>query len=137
MERFSTRSGGYLIMTAEQIEQALGLTPFSLTLNGDGPQFAVPELTPEQIAQARVKLTPELFIVPAWRIRTILRQRGILTQVEALIADLPEQPRIVVEEQMKSSNFERDHPLIAQIGSALGLSASDLDQIFVDAELLT
>lgn len=74
--------------------------------------------------------------LPAWRIRAILRRRGLLDTVEAMIAQLPEPPRIVVEEQMKSSSFERNHPIIEQFGAALGLSSADLDDIFREADAL-
>lgn len=74
--------------------------------------------------------------LPAWRIRTVLRRRGLFGQVNALIAKLPEPPRIVVEEQMESSQFERNHPIIEQFGAALGLSAADLDDIFREADAL-
>lgn len=74
--------------------------------------------------------------LPAWRIRTILRRRGLLDSVNAMIAQLSESSRIVVEEQMQSSNFERDHPMIVQFGAALGLTSDDLDDIFREADAL-
>lgn len=74
--------------------------------------------------------------LPAWRIRTVLRRRGLLETVEAMIAQLSEPPRIVVEEQMKSSSFERNHPIIEQFGAALGLTSAQLDDIFREADAL-
>lgn len=66
----------------------------------------------------------------------ILRRRGLFGQVQAIIAKLPEPPRIVVEEQIESSQFERNHPIIEQFGAALGLTSAELDDIFREADAL-
>lgn len=74
--------------------------------------------------------------LPAWRIRTVLRRRNLFGQVQAMVAQLPEPTRIVVEEQLESSMFERNHPIIEQFGEALGLTSSELDDIFREADAL-
>lgn len=74
--------------------------------------------------------------LPAWRVRTVLRRRGLLGQVNALIAKLPEPQRILVEEQIESAQFERNHPIIEQFGAALGLTSEQLDDIFREADAL-
>lgn len=107
------------------------------------PTGEEPMITPGQVLSydrsGWVVLTVEApvpTVLPSWRIRTVLRRRGLLESVEALIAQLPEPSRIVAEEQMNSSSFERGHPLIGQIGAALGLSSADLDAIFIEAAAL-
>ena len=75
-------------------------------------------------------------VLPAWRVRAVLRRRGLAEAVDTMIAALPEPQRIVVEEQMKSSNFERHHYIIEQFGAALGLSSDDLDDIFREGAAL-
>ena len=74
--------------------------------------------------------------LPAWRIRAVLRKRGLLTSVKALLAQLPADVRAVAEEQINDSKFERDHPLIGQLGAALSLTSKDLDDIFREADAL-
>lgn len=124
--------------TAAEIENLLGLPSGTLTITErNGEHTYSPELSNEQLARVKMASLGAAFVVPAWRIRTVLRRRGLLDQVEAMIATLPEPSRIVVEEQMQSSNFERGHTIISQFGAALGLTEAQLDEIFIEAELLT
>ena len=74
--------------------------------------------------------------LPAWRIRAVLRKRGLLSNVKALLAQLPDDVRAVAEEQINDSKFEREHPLIGQLGKALNLTDKDLDDIFREADAL-
>ena len=74
--------------------------------------------------------------LPAWRIRAVLRKRGLLRNVKALLAQLPSEVGAVAEEQLNDSKFEREHPLIGQLGAALNLSSKDLDDIFREADAL-
>lgn len=74
--------------------------------------------------------------LPAWRIRVVLKQRGLLNNVKQLIAALPQSARDIAEEQLIDSKFERHHPLIDQLGAALGLTSDDLDDIFSEADAL-
>ena len=124
--------------TPAEIEALLGMPTGSLIITeSNGVCSFTPDLTNEQKARVKMACLGTAFVVPAWRIRTVLRRHGLLDAVEAMIAQLPSPPRVVVEEQMKSSNFERNHPLIEQFGAALGLTSAQLDDIFVEAELLT
>ena len=74
--------------------------------------------------------------LPAWRIRAVLRKRGLLANVKTLLAQLPADVRAVAEEQLNDSKFERDHPLIGRLGAALNLTDKDLDDIFREADAL-
>lgn len=74
--------------------------------------------------------------LPAWRIRVVLKNRNLLNTVKQAIATLPKAQRDVAEEQLVDSKFERDHPLIGQLGAALGLTSKDLDDIFREADAL-
>ncbi len=74
--------------------------------------------------------------LPAWRIRASLKNRGLLANVKTLIASLPKEQRDIAEEQFVDSRFERDHPLIGQLGAALKLTSKDLDDIFREADAL-
>ena len=124
--------------TASEIESLLGLGAGTLTITcRNGECSFAPTLSDEQLARVKMANLGSAFFVPAWRIRTVLRRHGLLDQVEAMVASLPEMPRIVVEEQMRSSNFERGHPIISQFGASIGLTGSQLDDLFIEAELLT
>lgn len=74
--------------------------------------------------------------LPAWRIRVVLKQRGLLNNVKQLINSLPAEQKAIAEEQLVDSKFERGHPLIEQLGMALGLTSKDLDDIFREADAL-
>jgi hypothetical protein len=74
--------------------------------------------------------------LPAWRIRAVLKQRGLLNNVKQLISSLPAEQKAIAEEQLVDSKFEREHPLINQLGAALNLSSKDLDDIFREADAL-
>ena len=74
--------------------------------------------------------------LPAWRIRAVLRKRGLLASVKALLAQLPADVRAVAEEQLVDSKFEREHPLINRLGAALNLTSKDIDDIFREADAL-
>ena len=74
--------------------------------------------------------------LPAWRIRVVLKRRGLLNSVKQLIAALPEEYKTIAEEQLIDSKFEREHPLIGQLGKALNLTDKDLDDIFREADAL-
>lgn len=74
--------------------------------------------------------------LPAWRIRVVLKQRGLLNNVKQLISSLPAEQKAIAEEQLVDSKFERGHPLIEQLGMALGLTSDDLDDIFREADAL-
>ena len=74
--------------------------------------------------------------LPAWRIRVVLKQRGLLNNVKQLINSLPAEQKAIAEEQLVDSKFERGHPLIEQLGMALGLTSDDLDDIFREADAL-
>lgn len=58
---------------------------------------------------------------------------GLLDNVEAQIALLPRAAQI---EWANATEFRRDHPLIGQLGAALGLLDNDVDALFVTAAVL-
>ena len=74
--------------------------------------------------------------LPAWRIRVVLKQRGLLNNVKQLINSLPAEQKVIAEEQLVDAKFERGHPLIEQLGMALGLTSDDLDDIFREADAI-
>ncbi|QZP07777.1 hypothetical protein [Caenibius sp. WL] len=59
-----------------------------------------------------------------------LEGAGQLDAVEALVAQLPRSAQI---EWANATEFRRDHYLIAQIGTALGLTEQQIDALFIEA----
>ena len=106
-------------------------------------KIATEEMTEAQFAawiaaqpQPPVPPGPVPTNLPAWRIRVVLKQRGLLNKVKQLINSLPAEQKAIAEEQLVDAKFERGHPLIEQLGMALGLSSKDLDDIFREADAL-
>jgi len=69
----------------------------------------------------------------ARQIRLALAAAGLLDQVEMTIAGLPQASRI---EWQYASSYERTHPLIASIGTAVNLSDGQIDDMWRQAEAL-
>jgi len=55
---------------------------------------------------------------------------GQLSAVEAAMASAPPAVQIYWSD---ASHFHRDHPVLEQMGQALGMSSDDLDQLFIAA----
>ncbi|KAB2673895.1 MAG: hypothetical protein DVB31_02950 [Verrucomicrobia bacterium] len=69
--------------------------------------------------------------VPLWAFRAVLTVRGINTQVDGLIASLPEPDRTVARTQWEFGNYiVRGHPLIAALGAQIGMTTADIDEVF-------
>lgn len=67
------------------------------------------------------------------QVRLLLLQRSMLADVEAMIAQQDEATRITWEYALE---FRRDDPLLNQLAENLGLAQEDIDQFFIDANLL-
>ena len=119
--------GGNVVMGAQAGWEQDG---YSLV---EAPPPPEPEpLTPEEIRAAMPPLT-------ARQLRLGLVGGGILpSQVDAAIAAIPdEQARAVAQIEWEyASQFERDHPLIEQVGTALGLTAEQIDTMWQAAMAL-
>lgn len=71
--------------------------------------------------------------VPAGDFVTALYQLGWLGDVKAAIAAAG---GLAEELWLHASTFERRHPLVAQIGTAIGKTSADLDELFLLAEAI-
>lgn len=76
---------------------------------------------------------PVPFSVTPRQVRLLLLQRAMLADVEAMIAQQDEATRITWEYALE---FRRDDPLLNQLAANLGLAQEDIDQFFIDANLL-
>lgn len=87
---------------------------------------------------------PEWYVQPAWRIRAISKVTPfgggtLLDAIDATIASLSSDPvqKAVAEEVFYGGNIlERDSTLLVTMATGLGLSASDLDSLFQQADAI-
>lgn len=76
------------------------------------------------LANQRSQLKP----ITARQLRLWLHGAGLLDQIPALIAALPEPQRTTAQIEWEfSSEYDRTHPLAIQLGTALGMTSADLD----------
>lgn len=122
----------------------LGKIPFTTTIDSDtdhgreiwekanwGEYGEIEEYvhpTAEEIRQAMPALTKR-------QLKLGLLQNGIDPgQVTALINSMPAQQRAVAKiEWEDASQFKRAHPLVVQIGTALGLTPEQMDAMWIQA----
>lgn len=67
--------------------------------------------------------------IPKWKGQVVLEQRGLLTQIETMIA----QNRLMDIIYKNVTTFERDNTLIAGIATALSWDDAYVDALFIEA----
>lgn len=77
--------------------------------------------------------------IPLWAFRSVLTLTGISQDaVGGLISSLPEPQKTVATIQWEYGNYiVRNHPLIATLGAALGLTNEQIDNVFISAAQLS
>ncbi len=69
--------------------------------------------------------------------RLALLENGLLANVQPAINSLPEPGKTKAQIEWDYSNaLQRSNPFVAILGSALGLSSQDLDDLFIQASAL-
>jgi len=100
------------------------------------------DATPEEVAEIEArKAAAAVPVVPRSvtmrQARLALLAAGKLGAVDAAIASLPSPQKEAAQIEWEfSSVVERDRPLVQTLGPALGLSESELDQLFITAVAL-
>src|SRR5690606_24198301 len=90
----------------------------------------VPDLPPEPTEPS----IPS--VVTMAQAKLALLYAGLYEQVEQALADLPEpQKTAALIEWNHRQTLEREHPLVAQVATALGLTEQQLDELFLDASV--
>lgn len=75
--------------------------------------------------------------VPMWAIRAVLDLAGLTAPINAILAQLPEPDRTVVNRVWEYGNYiRRDSPAIVSLTVALGKTAAEVDAYFVAAVAL-
>lgn len=83
-----------------------------------------------EISQYRSSLA-----VSRFQARAVLREMGLSDSVEAMIADA-ETPDLVKDAWADAQQFKRTSPTIEWMGNKLGLSDSDIDEMFESALMI-
>jgi hypothetical protein len=92
----------------------------------DGEAFIPPAIAEPEL--------PPLGPISRRQMRLTLLAHGLLELVEPAIANLPEPERsAALIEWQDASEYQRDHPLIEQIGGALQLSPEQVDALWREA----
>lgn len=95
----------------------------------DAQPPALPEYVPVVVA------VPE--VVTMRQARLALLGAGLLAQVDAAIASMPEPQRTAASIEWEYSNaLQRSNPFVAQLGAALGIDDAAIDALFVAASKL-
>lgn len=84
---------------------------------------------------APAPVPPEVLL---WKLREVLAIKGLLSQVEAVIAAIPDaNKRAVAKNRFEyKETIERNHALTVQLVAAIGLTSKQADEIFQAAESL-
>lgn len=75
----------------------------------------------------QLPINPVPTVITMRQARLALHQSGLLSQVDASIAAMPEASRI---EWQFATTVERTHPLVAALSAALPLTSQQLDDLF-------
>lgn len=124
--------------TAYDIEQAWGVSGVTLVNNriAEVTGGDIDELN-ERLARAIAAGTLEVPAVPAItrrQLRLWLHRNGKLDAVVAALEALPEPAKTEAAiEWADAVSFERNHPMVEQIGAALGLNAEEMDTAWREA----
>lgn len=98
-------------------------------------RWAVTDAPPELVAERRQALVPRA--VSMRQARLALLQIGQLAGVNAVIDALPEPQRSAARIEWEySAEVQRHNGFVQTLGPALGLSANDIDALFIAAALL-
>lgn len=104
-----------------------------ITVNLQTGAVTARDLTPEEAAALPPPAPPAVpQIVTRFQARAALHLAGLLPQVEALMAH-PDTPVLAKLAWADAQDFKRNSPTIAQMAAALGLTETQLDQLFIQA----
>ena len=92
------------------------------------------QLTAEEEAAIAATPQPVPEEVPQWQARTALLRAGLLTQIEAAVAQASQEVKIAWE---YAPNIRRDSAFVAAMAAALGLTDQQLDDLFRAAAAIT
>jgi hypothetical protein len=125
----TARQFARLSLAMRQMGRGLIMQPGGSYVSADGsPLPSEKQITTALAAAERTRLRTSLPAITARQLRLWLHGAGLLEQIPALIAALPEPQRTTAQIEWEfSSDYQRDHPLVTQLGAALGMTSADMD----------
>lgn len=115
--------------------------PFMIFVNHYASQFQLVDSTcrPGMILEDGVWVNPPVVIpvpqeITMRQARLALHEAGLLSNVSTAIASLSEPAKTKAQIEWEYSNaLQRDNPFVTTLGTALGLSSDDIDNLFITA----
>lgn len=138
MKKITTSAGLYgpfLFVEVMQDRYRCDGADLPFTVVGQG---TVEDAAPEDFPATNF---PALPVVPASitprQARLALLDAGMLTSVDAALASLPEPQKTSAQIEWEyATSVERNSPLVESLGSALGLTSTQIDGLFIQASKL-
>lgn len=103
------------------------------------PEFTASQVTPETPSRAYGLPPPAAAapavpaMVPAWKARAVLRDAGLLGAVEAAVTQAG---GLVADAWAGATEWRRDSAFLTGLADTLNLSATQVDQLFRDADAI-
>lgn len=115
--------------------------PFMIFVNHYAAQFQLVDSTcqPGMILENGVWINPPVVVpipqeITMRQARLALLDIGLLANVQTAINTLPEPDKTKAQIEWEYSNaLQRDNPFVTTLGTALGLSSDDIDNLFITA----
>ena len=125
----AARQFARLSLAMRQMGRGLIMQPGGSYISADGsPLPSEKQITAALAAADQASLRARLPSITARQLRLWLHGAGLLEHIPALIAALPEPQRTTAQIEWEfSSDYQRDHPLVTQLGAALGMTSADMD----------
>ena len=125
----TARQFARLSFAMRQMGRGLIMQPGGSYVSADGLPLPSEEQIAAVLAAAeKARLRAHLPGITARQLRLWLHGAGLLQQIPTLIAALPEPQRTTAQIEWEfSSDYQRDHPLVTQLGAALGMTSADMD----------
>ena len=94
------------------------------------------EGTPEEIAEANKLIVPSIITARQLRLQLVLNGFDLNT-IDLIIDSLPEPNKSIAKVSWEyATTFEREHQMLELIAQQLGITETELDTIFINAEKL-
>jgi hypothetical protein len=118
-----------LSLAMRKLGRELLMQPGGGYASADGtPLPSEEEIRVALVAEELFRTRARVPVISARQLRLWLHGAGLLEQIPSLIAALPEPQRTTAHIEWEfSTDFQREHPLVLQLGSALGMTSTDMD----------
>ena len=125
----TARQFARLSLAMRQMGRGLIMQPGGSYISADGSPLPSEEQITAALATAeQTRLRARLPSITARQLRLWLHGAGLLEQIPSLITAMPEPQRTTAQIEWEfSSDYQRDHPLVIQLGAALGMTSADMD----------